>query len=58
VQAQQEPVTISDPPGQRSPQLLRPRLDAALHQGKQPVRIALAIDQRLEDGAGHPWIKV
>ena len=54
VQAQQEAMPFGDAPLQGSTQPLGWRLDAALHQGEQPIGIALALDQRRQNGAaGH-----
>jgi len=49
VQPQQEPVPVGDAPGQRRLDPLGRRLDAFLHQGKQPFGVGLLLDQRLDD---------
>ena len=55
MQTQQEAMPRGDAPLQGGAQLLRRRLDAALHQGEQLVGIAFAVDEGLQYGAaGNP----
>ena len=49
VQAEQEAMPIRDAPGQRRTQPRRLGLDPGMDQGEQPVGVALAGDQRLQD---------
>jgi hypothetical protein len=49
VQAEQEAVVVGEPPGQRRAQPRRLGLDPGVDQGEQPVGVALARDQRLQD---------
>lgn len=51
MQAQQEAMPLGDAPLQGGTQLFRRCFDAALDQHPQLIGVAVAVDQRLQDGA-------